>query len=127
VAFLRGCFSFGSAGRSRPKASPLPSPPRLTAAVAAAAAAADDGAKMKGLFKSKPRTPVDIVRQTREGLVQLDLHSGSRSGDAKREEKVRSGLTLCLGISWLRFPICARWLDPDCARMWADLYLICDA
>jgi hypothetical protein len=48
---------------------------------------------MKGLFKSKPRTPVDIVRQTREGLVQLDLHSGSRSGDAKREEKVRSGLT----------------------------------
>lgn len=66
----------------------MPSPPRLTAA-----AAADDGAKMKGLFKSKPRTPVDIVRQTREGLVQLDLQSGSRSGgDAKREEKVRSGL-----------------------------------
>jgi hypothetical protein len=70
---------------------------------------------MKGLFKSKPRTPVDIVRQTREGLVQLDLHSGSRSGDAKREEKVRSGLTLCLGISRLRFPNSARWFDPDCA------------
>ncbi|ONM59129.1 Putative MO25-like protein [Zea mays] len=43
---------------------------------------------MKGLFKSKPRTPVDIVRQTRECLVYLDLHSDSRSGDAKREEKM---------------------------------------
>jgi hypothetical protein len=44
---------------------------------------------MKGLFKSKPRTPVDVVRQTRENLVHLDLHSGSRGGDAKREEKVK--------------------------------------
>ncbi|CAL5084971.1 unnamed protein product [Urochloa decumbens] len=43
---------------------------------------------MKGLFKSKPRTPVDVVRQTRENLVYLDLNSGSRSGDAKREEKM---------------------------------------
>ncbi|ONM24762.1 Putative MO25-like protein [Zea mays] len=43
---------------------------------------------MKGLFKTKPRTPVDIVRQTRECLVHLDLHSGSRSGDAKRDEKM---------------------------------------
>jgi calcium binding protein 39 len=66
----------------------LPSPPRLTASAAAAAAAADDGAKMKGLFKSKPRTPVDVVRQTRENLVHLDLNSGSRGGDAKREEKM---------------------------------------
>ncbi|KAG8065041.1 hypothetical protein GUJ93_ZPchr0004g39038 [Zizania palustris] len=31
------------------------------------------GAKMKGLFKSKPRTLVDIVRQTRELLVFLSL------------------------------------------------------
>ncbi|KAG2646511.1 hypothetical protein PVAP13_2KG512500 [Panicum virgatum] len=43
---------------------------------------------MKGLFKSKPRTPVDVVRQTRENLVHLDLNSGSRGGDAKREEKM---------------------------------------
>jgi hypothetical protein len=108
VALLRGCFSFGSAGRRRPKASPLPSPPRLTASAAAAAAAADDGAKMKGLFKSKPRTPVDVVRQTRENLVHLDLNSGSRGGDAKREEKVRSNLSPCRGLSWLRFPVSAR-------------------
>ncbi|KAL3740879.1 hypothetical protein ACJRO7_022067 [Eucalyptus globulus] len=41
---------------------------------------------MKGLFKSKPRTPVDVVRQTRDLLVFVD-----RSGDAresKREEKM---------------------------------------
>uniref|UniRef100_A0A0D9X0W2 MO25-like protein n=2 Tax=Leersia perrieri TaxID=77586 RepID=A0A0D9X0W2_9ORYZ len=43
---------------------------------------------MKGLFKSKPRTPADVVRQTRELLIFLDLHSGSRGGDAKREEKM---------------------------------------
>ncbi|TVU38185.1 hypothetical protein EJB05_11541 [Eragrostis curvula] len=43
---------------------------------------------MKGLFKSKPRTPADVVRQTRELLVYLDLNSGPRSGDAKREEKM---------------------------------------
>ncbi|KAL6856198.1 hypothetical protein ACP4OV_019000 [Aristida adscensionis] len=43
---------------------------------------------MKGLFKPKPRTPADVVRQTRELLVYVDVHSGSRSGDAKREEKM---------------------------------------
>jgi calcium binding protein 39 len=94
VALFRGCFSFGSGGRRRPAASPLPSPPRApplassASAAAAALAAADDGAKMKGLFKSKPRTPADVVRQTRELLIFLDLHSGSRGGDAKREEKM---------------------------------------
>jgi hypothetical protein len=46
---------FGSAGRKRLT---LPSPSRLTAT----AVAADDEAKMKGLFKTNPRMPVDIVR-----------------------------------------------------------------
>ncbi|KAJ3672999.1 hypothetical protein LUZ60_006373 [Juncus effusus] len=41
---------------------------------------------MKGLFKSKPRTPADVVRQTRELLVYLDLNSSGR--DNKREEKM---------------------------------------
>lgn len=41
---------------------------------------------MKGLFKPKPRTPVDLVRQTRDLLVYLDLHWNSR--DAKKEEKL---------------------------------------
>ncbi|XP_072990716.1 putative MO25-like protein At5g47540 isoform X1 [Typha latifolia] len=41
---------------------------------------------MKGLFKSKPRTPADVVRQTRELLIYVDLHYNSR--DPKREEKM---------------------------------------
>ncbi|KAJ6967630.1 MO25-like protein [Populus alba x Populus x berolinensis] len=41
---------------------------------------------MKGLFKSKPTTPVDIVRQTRDLLIYADQSSASLS-DSKREEK----------------------------------------
>ncbi|XP_061344326.1 putative MO25-like protein At5g47540 isoform X2 [Gastrolobium bilobum] len=41
---------------------------------------------MKGLFKSKPRTPVDVVRQTRDLLLYIDRSSESR--DNKRDEKM---------------------------------------
>ncbi|KHG01174.1 hypothetical protein F383_20905 [Gossypium arboreum] len=41
---------------------------------------------MKGLFKSKPRTPVDIVRQTRD-LLSFAARS-SESRESKREEKM---------------------------------------
>ncbi|KAG0455593.1 hypothetical protein HPP92_024579 [Vanilla planifolia] len=41
---------------------------------------------MKGLFKSKPRTPAELVRQTRELLMYIDLHWSTR--EAKREEKM---------------------------------------
>ncbi|GMP75744.1 hypothetical protein CsSME_00032723 [Camellia sinensis var. sinensis] len=41
---------------------------------------------MKGLFKSKPKTPVDLVRQTRDILIYADLNSDSR--ESKREEKM---------------------------------------
>ncbi|KAH7665513.1 Mo25-like protein [Dioscorea alata] len=41
---------------------------------------------MKGLFKSKPRTPAELVRQARELLVYLDVNGTSREG--KREEKM---------------------------------------
>lgn len=47
-----------------------------------------ESAKMKGLFKPKPRTPVDVVRQTRELLMFADRSSDTREG--KREEKVRT-------------------------------------
>ena len=43
--------------------------------------------KMKGLFKSKPRTPVDIVRQTRDLLMYCERNADTR--ESKREEKVR--------------------------------------
>lgn len=44
---------------------------------------------MKGLFKSKPKTPVDLVRQTRDLLIYLDSNSSSSSSskDSKRDEK----------------------------------------
>ncbi|KAM3365079.1 hypothetical protein ACQJBY_015070 [Aegilops geniculata] len=48
---------------------------------------------MKGLFKSKPRTPADVVRQTRELLIYVDLHAGSRGVDPKREEEKMAELS----------------------------------
>lgn len=44
-------------------------------------------AKMKGLFKSKPKTPVELVRQTRDLLMYAQRNSDTR--ESKREEKVR--------------------------------------
>ena len=81
------------------------SPPHQSPSAAAAAAVATKGHsgllssksgqlagnpnRMKGLFKSKPRTPADIVRQTRDLLIYVDQSSSSLS-DSKREEKVGS-------------------------------------
>ncbi|EXB56667.1 hypothetical protein L484_004272 [Morus notabilis] len=48
---------------------------------------------MKGLFKSKPRTPVDIVRQTRDLLMIVDRNADTR--ESKREEKMAE---LCKNI-----------------------------
>ncbi|KAK8933944.1 putative MO25-like protein [Platanthera zijinensis] len=45
---------------------------------------------MKGLFKSKPRTPAELVRQTRDLLIYIDLNGNTR--DAKREDKQYHGL-----------------------------------
>lgn len=47
---------------------------------------AGDSTKMKGLFKSKPKTPADLVRQTRELLMYVERVNDTREG--KREEKV---------------------------------------
>ncbi|KAK6934533.1 Mo25-like [Dillenia turbinata] len=38
---------------------------------------------MKGLFKSKPRTPVDLVRQTRDLLIYLDSHDAANKSTTK--------------------------------------------
>lgn len=43
-------------------------------------------ATMKGIFKSKPRTPAELVRGTRELLSYVDTSTVSR--EAKREEKM---------------------------------------
>ncbi|XP_008798485.1 putative MO25-like protein At5g47540 isoform X2 [Phoenix dactylifera] len=42
---------------------------------------------MKGLFKSKPRTPADVVRQTRDLLIYVDINWNTR--EAKREDKMQ--------------------------------------
>ncbi|KAM1562452.1 hypothetical protein TB1_005356 [Malus domestica] len=52
---------------------------------------------MKGLFKSKPRTPADIVRQTRDLLVYAQRAPDSR--ESKREEKMSE---LCKNIRELK-------------------------
>lgn len=46
---------------------------------------------MKGLFKSKPRTPVDIVRQTRDLIIYANRSADVR--ESKREDKVFIFLT----------------------------------
>jgi hypothetical protein len=43
---------------------------------------------MKGIFKSKPRTPAELVRATRELLAFVDTSPVSR--ETKKEEKVCS-------------------------------------
>ncbi|CAL9064651.1 unnamed protein product [Musa banksii] len=53
---------------------------------------------MKGLFKSKPRTPADVVRQARDLLVYVDLNWNSQ--DAKRQEKMAE---LCKNLRELKF------------------------
>ncbi|WOK93077.1 hypothetical protein Cni_G01770 [Canna indica] len=55
---------------------------------------------MKGLFKSKPRTPVELVRQARELLVYVDANWKTR--DPKREEKMGE---LCKTIRELKFTL----------------------
>ncbi|XP_073103541.1 putative MO25-like protein At5g47540 isoform X1 [Elaeis guineensis] len=52
---------------------------------------------MKGLFKSKPRTPADVVRQTRDLLIYVDINWNTR--EAKREEKMAE---LCKNIRELK-------------------------
>jgi calcium binding protein 39 len=41
---------------------------------------------MKGLFKSKPKTPAELVRQTRDLLIYVDNNPAGK--DSKREEKM---------------------------------------
>ncbi|KAL2253333.1 UNVERIFIED_CONTAM: putative MO25-like protein [Sesamum indicum] len=51
------------------------------------AGAVGDNANMKSLFKSKPKTPADLVRQTRDLLIFIDS-GGSDTKESKRDEKM---------------------------------------
>ncbi|GFY90662.1 Mo25 family protein [Actinidia rufa] len=69
---------------SRP--SPSPAEIRRLPSAAISENGEADNKKMKSLFKSKPKTPVDLVRQTRDLLIYADRGSDSR--ESKREEKI---------------------------------------
>ncbi|KAG6535057.1 hypothetical protein ZIOFF_000011 [Zingiber officinale] len=56
------------------------------------------GIIMKGLFKSKPRTPAELVRQTRDLLAYVDANPNPRNG--KRDDKM---IELCKNIRELKF------------------------
>ncbi|KAJ9146952.1 hypothetical protein P3X46_029164 [Hevea brasiliensis] len=56
---------------------------------------------MKGLFKSKPRTPVEVVHQTRELLIYADKNMETR--ERKREEKMSELSKLILEMRTVLF------------------------
>ena len=65
------------------------------------------GGKMKGLFKSKPRTPADIVRQTRDLLLYADRSKSLPDlRESKREEKVSPLLQITMSVCSLSVWIC---------------------
>ncbi|KAF5943556.1 hypothetical protein HYC85_017633 [Camellia sinensis] len=76
-----------------------------------------DKQKMKGLFKSKPKTPVDLVRQTRDILIYADLNSDSR--ESKREEKVQFFVL----SSFDSILICINWMS-ELSRLIRELKVI---
>ncbi|MBA0627127.1 hypothetical protein Godav_004676 [Gossypium davidsonii] len=82
------CISKPGGATSRAVAQRLRHPPAQPDSTSTSSALYDKSSstKMKGLFKSKPRTPVDIARQTRD-LLSFAARS-SESRESKREEKM---------------------------------------
>ncbi|KAE9459772.1 hypothetical protein C3L33_08323, partial [Rhododendron williamsianum] len=91
--FFVGCFIPDAMLKIiRASASPAVVIQRLSSPSSAAAPPENEGEaennkKMKSLFKSKPKTPVDLVRQTRDLLVYADLNAPD-TREIKREEKM---------------------------------------
>lgn len=85
------CFSKSQTlVRSRASASPVVIQ-RLSSPSSAAAPPENDGEaelkRMKSLFKSKPKTPVDLVRQTRDLLIYAERNAPD-TREVKREDKM---------------------------------------
>ncbi|MBA0807931.1 hypothetical protein Gohar_023706, partial [Gossypium harknessii] len=92
------CISKPDGATSRAVARRLPQPVALFhTATAANVCDKSSPTNMKGLFKSKPRTPVDMVRQTRDLLIYAGRSPDSR--ESKREEKMAE---LCKNIRELK-------------------------
>ncbi|RXH85827.1 hypothetical protein DVH24_016880 [Malus domestica] len=80
------------APRVSPQPPPQPQPPQQHQDKRPHRSQSANSNKMKGLFKSKPRTPADIVHQTRDLLVYAQRAPDPR--ESKREEK---NLSILLG------------------------------
>ena len=63
---------------------------------------------MKGIFKSKPRTPAELVRATRELLAYVDTFPVSR--ETKREEKVLFPLILLKNCLFICMHVCMLYM-----------------
>lgn len=118
--------SRGGAGRDGPAPSRRLSSQHLSGSLTSSAAGYGGGGgepsdqsdvKMKGLFKSKPRTPSDLVRQTRD-LFLYALGSISLP-DSKRDEKVYS-LIKFVANRFVHF--CFNWI---CHFAFFYFFLIC--
>ncbi|KAK6133207.1 hypothetical protein DH2020_033043 [Rehmannia glutinosa] len=81
---IGGCLSSG--GQPAKRASPSQAVTRRLS-LRENSDAGGDNAKMKALFKSKPKTPADLVRQTRDLLIFVD-RGGPDTKENKREEKM---------------------------------------
>ncbi|KAL0398866.1 UNVERIFIED_CONTAM: putative MO25-like protein [Sesamum radiatum] len=84
VSKIGGCLSSGGQpaaqrASSQSVARRLPLPENIDAGA--------DNARMKALFKSKPKTPADLVRQTRDLLIFVD-QGGPDTKESKRDEKM---------------------------------------
>ncbi|XP_050107316.1 tonoplast dicarboxylate transporter-like isoform X2 [Malus sylvestris] len=61
---------------------------------------------MKGLFKSKPRTPADIVRQTRDLLVYAQRAPDPRESKREKKDGTVASRNMLAVLAW----VFARWL-----------------
>ncbi|KAL0443024.1 UNVERIFIED_CONTAM: putative MO25-like protein [Sesamum latifolium] len=78
VSKIGGCLSSGGQPAAQRASSQSVGPRNIDAGA--------DNARMKALFKSKPKTPADLVRQTRDLLIFVD--QGPDTKESKRDEKM---------------------------------------
>ncbi|GER44893.1 Mo25 family protein [Striga asiatica] len=94
VPKIGGCLSSGGGGSSRGRGAPPPvrrpsAQPSLVRklSVAEHSDGGAENAKMKVLFKAKPKTPADLVRQTRDLLILAD-GGVLDTKESKRDDKM---------------------------------------
>lgn len=110
----------GKGGRSAPHSSPPPPPPPVLSSASGRSQhllRSEDSLKMKGLFKPKPRTPADVVRQTRDLLIFASTDPPDTK-ESKREDKVPPFLL----YAFLTFLSCIRSSENSCHYKLNSIY-----